>query len=110
MELHHQAKAAPLNSQVILGHPLSAYGNAIARAIDRANKQHIEEAEKVGAVPQLVSHWHPNQLRHNAATRLRAKYGIETARIILGHASASTTEIYAEEDFARAARAMAESG
>lgn len=89
---------------------VSSYGNAISRAIDKANRQLTTEAEKVGAVPQLILHWHPNQLRHNAATRLRAKYGIETARVILGHASASTTEIYAEEDFDRAARAMAESG
>ena len=28
--------------------------------------------------------WSPNQLRHNAATRIRAAYGIEAARIILG--------------------------
>ena len=42
--------------------------------------------------------WHPNQLRHNAATRIRGAYGIEAARIILGHSSAVTSEIYAEID------------
>ncbi|MFL5328125.1 MAG: tyrosine-type recombinase/integrase [Gemmataceae bacterium] len=31
--------------------------------------------------------WHPHQLRHNAATNFRKEYGIELARIILGHSS-----------------------
>jgi integrase len=46
--------------------------------------------------------WHPNQLRHNAATRLRKEFGVELARIVLGHGSAFTTEIYAEADRAQA--------
>jgi integrase len=43
-------------------------------------------------------HFHPHQLRHNAGTRLRKEHGVELARIILGHATAFTTEIYAEAD------------
>ncbi len=43
-----------------------------------------------------VSPWGPNRLRHNAATRLRARYGLEAARVILGHRSAAVTEVYAE--------------
>lgn len=46
--------------------------------------------------------WHPHQLRHNAATALRREFGIEAARVILGHSSAATTQIYAEIDNARA--------
>ena len=42
--------------------------------------------------------WHPHQLRHNAGTNLRKEFGVEVARIILGHATAFTTEIYAEVD------------
>ena len=42
--------------------------------------------------------WHPHQLRHNAATGLRKQFGVERARIILGHTTAFTTEIYAEAD------------
>jgi integrase len=42
--------------------------------------------------------WHPHQLRHNAATGLRKEFGIEAARIILGHRSAAITEVYAEKD------------
>ena len=54
--------------------------------------------------------WHPNQLRHTAATRIRAAYGIELARIILGHSSAVTSEIYAEIDREKAKEVMAKMG
>jgi len=37
---------------------------------------------------------------------LRRQFGIETARIILGHRSAAITEVYAELDQAKAAEAM----
>jgi integrase len=32
-----------------------------------------------------ISPWGPNRLRHNAATLLREQFGIEAARVILGH-------------------------
>ena len=51
--------------------------------------------------------WHPNQLRHTAATIIRREFGIETARIQLGHSRAFTTEIYAEADRLKAVEAMA---
>ena len=53
-----------------------------------------------------IPHWHPHQLRHNAATRLRKEYGIEAARVVLGHRSAAITEVYAEIDHAKAAEIM----
>jgi integrase len=59
-----------------------AYAYAIRRACQKAG----------------VPVWGPNRLRHNAATNLRKEYGIELARIILGHSTAFTTEIYAEVD------------
>ncbi|MCP4261789.1 MAG: site-specific integrase [Planctomycetes bacterium] len=60
------------------------------RAIRRA-------CQKVG-----IPAWHPHQLRHNAATRLRAEFGIEAAQIILGHRRADVTQIYAEVSRAKA--------
>lgn len=54
--------------------------------------------------------WHPHQLRHNAATRLRKEFGIEAARVVLGHRSAGVTEIYAEIDHLRAADVMGRVG
>lgn len=46
--------------------------------------------------------WHPHQLRHTAATKLRKEFGIEAARNMLGHRSAQVTEIYAERDHGQA--------
>ena len=57
-----------------------------------------------------VPSWTPNRLRHNAATRFRAKYGIEVARILLGHRKVHTTEIYAEPDARKAMRAALDMG
>jgi len=46
--------------------------------------------------------WSPHQLRHTAATQVRARYGLEGAQVVLGHASADVTQIYAERDQALA--------
>jgi integrase len=59
-----------------------SYRTAIAKGCDKAG----------------VPHWHPHQLRHNAGTRLRKEFGVDIARIILGHTSPIVTEIYAELD------------
>jgi integrase len=54
--------------------------------------------------------WHPNRLRHNAATRLRREHGVDMARIILGHSDLKTTEIYAEADREKAISIMGKIG
>jgi len=48
--------------------------------------------------------FHPHQLRHSYATRVRRLFGLEEARIVLGHSSMSVTEIYAELDRGKATR------
>jgi integrase len=53
-----------------------------------------------------VPAWHPNQLRHTAATRIRRELGLDAARVILGHSSAVVTEVYAERDQQQARDAM----
>jgi integrase len=63
-----------------------SYNTAIARACDRAG------------IPQ----WAPNQLRHAAATRIRALYDLESAQVVLGHAKMCTTLIYAERHLGQA--------
>ncbi|MBL4808869.1 MAG: site-specific integrase [Phycisphaerales bacterium] len=46
--------------------------------------------------------WHPHQLRHNAATRIRREFGLEAAQLVLGHSSAVVTDaVYAERDMAK---------
>lgn len=49
-----------------------------------------------------IPHWHPNQLRHSAATAIRKQFGLEAAQLILGHSGADVTQIYAERDAAKA--------
>jgi integrase len=71
-----------------------SYCQAVERACERAG----------------VAKWTPGRLRHNAATRLRARYGIEAAQLVLGHQNLSTTEIYAERDMTQYAQIMREAG
>lgn len=66
----------------------------------------MERACEKAGVPK----WIPGQLRHNAGTTIRRKYGLEAARLILGHQSMATTEIYAEQDMAKATRIVEEMG
>jgi integrase len=49
-------------------------------------------------------------LRHTAATAIRRRDGIETARTVLGHACVDVTEVYAERDLERAARIVEQVG
>jgi integrase len=53
-----------------------------------------------------VERWHPHQLRHAVASRLRASHDLDTARAVLGHTSPAVTEVYAEVDGRRAAEVM----
>jgi integrase len=57
-----------------------------------------------------VHRWHPHQLRHNAATVLRKEYGIEVAKIILGHATLNATQVYAERDLEKAREIVSKIG
>lgn len=72
--------------------------NVYARAIARACKK------------AKVEHWSPNRLRHTAATKIRREYGLEAAQIILGHANADVTQVYAERDIQKAIAVAEEIG
>ncbi|MGD9719771.1 MAG: tyrosine-type recombinase/integrase [Pirellulales bacterium] len=90
-----------------------SYRRAVAYGIEQANKARLAAAAAEGVdVDQvkLVPSWHPHQLRHNAATALRREYGLEVARIVLGHRSPAITEVYAEVDHTRAIDVMAKIG
>jgi integrase len=62
----------------------NTYAQAIRRACERAG----------------VEHWSPNQLRHTAATAIRRELGLDAAQVVLGHASADVTQVYAEKNLA----------
>jgi integrase len=66
------------------------YGRAIAAG-----------CKKAGVPP-----WGPHRLRHNAATWLRKEFGLDVARVILGHSSPAVTEVYAEVDRGKAVSVM----
>ena len=71
-----------------------SYRRAIQRAAKRAG----------------VASWFPHQLRHTAATDVRATYGLEGAQCVLGHASAAITQVYAERDAKLAGRIALDMG
>jgi len=77
---------------------------------ERYTTQTYHHAVAYGCRRAGVPSWHPNQLRHAAATAIRARYGLEAAQVVLGHAQADVTQVYAEKDFALARRVAAEVG
>ena len=109
--------------------PREAYEDALARKrkkpgttnrrrktrYPRMPRDHYDDETYCQAVERAcrkveVSKWTPGQLRHNAATRVRGKYGLEAARVVLGHRSVSTTAIYAEKDMTEALRIVRDLG
>jgi integrase len=61
--------------------------------------------ERLGIPP-----WFPNQLRHNAGTVIRQKFGLEASRTVLGHETMDTTLIYAEADKEKAKEVLRQIG
>ena len=88
-----------------------SYRRAIHRACDRAFPHpelgSIKKADRTTEQQtevqswQSSKRWSPNQLRHSAATEIRAKFGLEEAQVILGHSSADVTQVYAERDLSK---------
>jgi integrase len=83
-----------------------SYARAIRRGVDKANKAILKDADN----PTLLAYWAPNRLRHARATEIRRTYGLEAAQVILGHAKADVTQVYAERDHALAADVMKKIG
>ncbi|MEX2286972.1 MAG: site-specific integrase [Planctomycetaceae bacterium] len=77
-----------------LRYTATSYRRAVANACERAK----------------VPVWSPGQLRHNAATTIRRKADIDTARTVLGHSSVAVTEVYAERDASTARRIIGRIG
>ena len=70
----------------------------------------LHKAVEVACKKAGVSHWHPYQLRHLAATKIKALFGEEAAKDVLGHSTLDTTAIYAERSLERAANVMRKAG
>jgi integrase len=100
---HHARRAAgrqtrPTPSEVARRCP-DVPGRGRAACYDRRTyRQSVVRACRRAEVPR----WSPLQLRHTAATLIRARYGLEAAQSVLGHAKPDATLLYAERDLARA--------
>jgi len=67
---------------------------------NRARMRRLTESQKAELeIFRQGNRWHPNQLRHAKATAVRKQFGLEAAQVILGHAAANVTQVYAERDF-----------
>lgn len=89
---------------------VESYRRAIHRAADKADAKAHAENPEIEADKRIIPRWSPNRLRHSAATDIRARYGLEAAATVLGHAKADVTQIYAERDLAKAAAIMRDVG
>ena len=99
---------------------VGSYRRAIQRGCDwafpwpcldgRMVKELSDDERAERAAWQREHRWHPHQLRHNAATFLRQEFGVEAARLILGHHSVAVAELYAELDHQKAVEIMASVG
>jgi integrase len=87
-----------------------SYARAIARAHKKADRW-AKGGRVCDDVEVIIPAWHPHQLRHNIATKLRKEYGLDASRIVLGHTSnSSVTAIYAEADMEKGKQIMAKVG
>ena len=107
---------------------VTAYEHAIARACDKAfpapdpigqrEKETVKEWRERLTEPQRTElatwqsayRWAPNRLRHTFATEVRKAHGLEAAQVLLGHARADVTQVYAERNLSLAARVACEIG
>jgi len=59
---------------------------------------------------QKTCRWSPNQLRHSHGTKVRKQFGLEAAQVVLGHARADVTQVYAERNTELAVKVASEIG
>ena len=77
------------------------------RSISKELPEHEQERLRKRAAEWRAEHcWSPNQLRHAAGTEIRRQFGLEAAQVVLGHAKADVTQVYAERDRALAVEVM----
>lgn len=89
----------------------------LAKLPEKERQEAIENARlerirlKTQAAEWRAQHcWTPNQLRHAAGTEVRRQFGLEAAQVVLGHAGADVTQVYAERDQLLAAEVMRKIG
>jgi integrase len=109
-------------------YPVTSYEHAIARACAKAFpapaplgqregetraewRRRLSEVQREElAAWQSAHRWAPNRLRHTYGTQVRKDYGLEAAQVLLGHARADVTQVYAEKNEQLAASVAAKIG
>lgn len=77
----------------------------------RAWRARLTDGEKAELRQWNKQHsFHPNQLRHTAAFRIRRDFGLDAAQAVLGHSSARMTEHYAKVSSEKARGVMRQIG
>jgi integrase len=82
------------SARLFPGYTSQSYGRAISRACEVAG----------------VRHWHPHQLRHAMACRIRERFGLDGSQAVLGHKTTKAAEIYAKKSTALAREVVDELG
>ena len=107
-EQRHKARKTPLSCGNVCGSNRKAKPQK--RPGESYNARTYYVAIRRACLAADVPVWSPNRLRHNAGTWLRKEFGLDVARVVLGHRSPRTTEVYAELDQEKAATVMAQVG
>ncbi len=89
---------------------VDSYRRAITRGCDLAHPAPEGMEGEALKQWQKAHRWHPHQLRHGTATRIRKEFGIESAQVVLGHARCDITEVYARRNADLASRIALEVG
>ena len=80
------------------------------RVHEHYNRESYRRAIARGCKLAEAPHWHPHQLRHNAATLWRKTYGPDVALTLLGDKTTRMVDVYAEKDHEAAMRVVAQIG
>ena len=112
-----QAFGMPKNLRSVPGKLSPREQERLAKLPAKERQEAIENAERerkrlqeLAAEWRARNCWSPNQLRHATGTEVRRLFGLEAAQVILGHAKADVTQVYAERDMATGAEVMRKIG
>jgi integrase len=88
--IHHACDAA-FDAPPPLGRQEGESNQKRMKRLNSAQREQLTEW-------RVQNRWNPNQLRHTRGTDIRKRFGLEAAQVILGHAAADVTQVYAERD------------
>ena len=113
-QLKRNPKKAPSDRYTVISYDqavargcIKSHCTTCAACLRQEGEKRRDQLARVVRCEGLKSlHWHPNQLRHAAATEIRREAGLDAARAVLGHRTPTITELYAEIDVNKAASVM----